>query len=84
MRDYILPLDVTSFRESLVSKLVVLVWSAGGQEMSSLRAEIGGFLGGISAISHILNLEPPICLEKRIPLVPVYLDNSALISRIEQ
>ena len=51
--------------------------------MSSLRAEIGGFLGGISAISHILNLEPPIPLEKRVAL-PMYLDNSALISRIEQ
>ena len=107
---------MTSFRESLVSGLVVLVldgsllvstqesathswklhdrtsqaqadrhgWvTSGGQEMSLLRAEIGGFLGGISAISHILNLEPPIPLEKRVPL-PVYLDNSALISRIEQ
>ena len=57
--------------------------TSAGQDMSSLRAEMGGLLGGMAAISHILQLDPTTIRLSQITL-DVYMDNSALISWINQ
>lgn len=55
------------------------VSSRGGKEMSSLRPERGGLLGGLAATVHILQSCPRSPSLQRIPL-PVDIDNQAPIS----
>ena len=56
---------------------------AGGQRTSLLRSGMGGFLGGMAAISTILCTDGLSSLPSQIPL-QVYIDNTALITRITQ